>query len=195
MLALRNILLVSGSGRNCGKTTVVCNIIRHLAKTEIVVGLKISPHFHPSENKQQIVAEGEGYRIFRETDVYSGKDSSRMLSAGASEVFFIQCADAELHKVYEHLMKIIPADYPVVCESGSFANIYRPGLHLLIKGINADDSKKSYLSNLKLADVILTQKDFSQTQLHFKIDFLDKRWTIKQKSRSFKTGSSTSRII
>ena len=180
MLELKNILLVSGSGRNCGKTTVACNIIRQLSKTELVVGLKISPHFHPSENKQQIVAEEEGYRIFRETDKHSGKDSSRMLNAGASEVFFIQCTDGNLHKVYEYLKKIIPPDQAVVCESGSFASVYQPGLHLLIKGINADDSKKSYLSNLKLADVILTQKDLLETQLYSKIVFLDKKWTIKK---------------
>lgn len=179
MLEIKNILLVSGSGRNSGKTTVACNIIRHLAKTEMIVGLKISPHFHSSGNKQQIVAEEEGYRIFRETDVHTGKDSSRMLSAGATEVYFIQCTDGHLHKVYEQLKKIIPPDHPVVCESGSFASVYQPGLHILIKGIDSDDSKKSYLTNLKLADIILAQKDLSETQLYSKIDFLDKRWTIK----------------
>jgi len=188
LLEIPNILLVSGSGRNCGKTTVACNIIRHLARTEMVVGLKISPHFHPSGNKQQIVAEEEGYRIFRETDKHSGKDSSRMLNAGASEVFFIQCTDGNLHKVYEYLKKSILSDQAVVCESGSFASVYQPGLHVLIKGINADDSKKSYLSNLKLADVILTQKDLSETQLYSKIVFLDKKWTIKKRA-GFKTGS------
>ncbi len=44
-----NVILISGSGRNCGKTTVACHIISQLAKMGQVTGLKISPHFHITE--------------------------------------------------------------------------------------------------------------------------------------------------
>ena len=69
MKEFKNILLVSGAGRNCGKTTVACNIIGQLKKEGQVIGLKITPHFHTTGNNQQIVKEGVGYKIFRETDV------------------------------------------------------------------------------------------------------------------------------
>jgi len=42
-----NILLVSGNGRNSGKTTLACKIIERFSKDHEITGLKISPHFHP----------------------------------------------------------------------------------------------------------------------------------------------------
>lgn len=178
MKEFKNILLVSGSGQNCGKTTLVCNIISRLSKKSEVFGLKISPHFHRTGNNQQLVVEGEGFRIFREMDKSSEKDSSRMLSAGAKKVYFIQCADDDLEGVHSHLKKLIPEDLPVICESGSFAEVFKTGKHILVKGLTAENSKKSYLSNLNKADIIIEQSEFSQTQLNYQIEYSDKHWTI-----------------
>ncbi len=173
-------MLVSGSGRNCGKTTIACNIIKQLKKKGMVYGLKITPHFHITRNDHQIVDEGAGYKIFRETDIYSGKDSSRMLNAGAEEVYFIQCSDDNLLGIFKQLKHIIPEDYPVVCESGSFASVYQPGFHILVNGIGQDDSKKSYKSNLKKAEIIITTEEFSQTTLSYLFSYTNKRWTINK---------------
>lgn len=171
---------MSGSGQNCGKTTLVCNIISRLSKKSKVYGLKISPHFHRTGNNQQLVGEGDGFKIFRETDKSSEKDSSRMLDAGADEVYFIQCADDELEGVYNNLKKLIPEKYPVVCESGSFAGVFKPGKHILVKGLIADNTKESYLINLNKADIIIQQNDFSQTKLNYQIEYSDKHWTINK---------------
>lgn len=181
MKEFKNILLVSGSGRNCGKTTVACNIIRQLKKDGKVTGLKITPHFHITGNKQQLVKEGHGYKVFRETDADSEKDSSRMLRAGANEVYFIQCKDGFLPGIYEHLVQLIPENYPVVCESGSFASVYQPGFHVLIESDNADESKKSYKSNLRRADLILPPDEFSKTKLHYKFEYAELLWLVKKK--------------
>lgn len=178
MKEFKQILLVSGSGRNCGKTTVAGKIIRQLKKSGIVYGLKITPHFHVTENSQQIVKEGIGYKIFRETDLNSGKDSSRMLNAGAKEVYFIQCADSNLHRIQEHLKQILPEGIPVVCESGSFANVFQPGLHILVEGFHIDDSKKSYKSNLKKADIVIKAEEFSPTNFNYIIEFSLPNWNI-----------------
>ena len=175
-------LLVSGSGRNCGKTTVVCNIIGQLKKEGQVIGLKITPHFHTTGINQQIVKEGVGYKIFRETDVSSGKDSSRMLQAGSSEVYLIQCTDIYLPEIYENLKQLIPENYPVVCESGSFASVYQPGYHILIESNNADNSKKSYRSNLKKADLILSPKEFSNTRLNYFFGYVGVQWSVKKRA-------------
>ncbi len=175
-----NILLVSGSGRNCGKTTVACDIIQQIGKNGIVFGLKISPHFHRSEEGQQIIESGPNYKIFSETDLSSGKDSSRMLAAGAKEVYFVQCTDAKLMEVSEKLKQIVPIDYPIVCESGSFANFYKPGLHILVVGSNADETKKSYKSNLKKAELIISSDEFISSNLSENISFSDMQWTLSE---------------
>ena len=180
MKEFKNILLVSGSGQNCGKTTLVCNIIRRLSKKSKVYGLKISPHFHRTGNNQQLLAEGDGFRIFREMDKSSEKDSSRMLNAGAEMVYFIQCADDDLVGVHNHLKNLIPEDLPVICESGSFAGVFKPGKHILVKGIRADNTKVSYQSNLNRADIIIHQEEFSETKLNYQIKYSDNHWTINK---------------
>ena len=178
MTEFKQILLVSGSGRNCGKTTVACNIIKQLKKSGIVYGLKITPHFHNTENSQHIVEEGNGYKIFKETDSCSGKDSSRMLIAGANEVYFIQCSDEGLHGIHDRVKQILPDDIPVVCESGSFANVFQPGLHILVEGFNIDNSKRSYKLNLKRAEIVMRKGDFTQTDLNYLIGYSGTGWTI-----------------
>lgn len=182
MKEFKNILLVSGSGRNCGKTTLACNIISKIAEKEKVVAIKISPHFHRMKNNHKLVAEGFGFQIFRELNSESEKDSSRMLNAGASEVYFIQSEDADLAGIYEKLKQLCPEKSPVVCESGSFANVYKPGLHILVKGENADDLKKSYVTNLNKADFILTMDDFKIDDLNFEIEFSSQKWILKKTS-------------
>ena len=151
----KNLLLVSGSGRNCGKTTVACEIISHLRKESTVIGMKITPHFHVAGCKQEVIAEGDGYCIYKENDVASSKDSSRMLQAGAEKVYFVQCNDVTLVSIYNKLKKLLPVNIPIVCESGSFANVFKPGLHILVEGNNPDKSKQSYLLNLRKADKVL----------------------------------------
>jgi hypothetical protein len=180
MKELKNILLVSGSGRNCGKTTLACNVISKVTEKENVIGIKISPHFHRMKNNHKLVAEGFGFHVFRELSIESEKDSSRMLKAGASEVYFIQSEDADLEGAFEKLHLLIPANIPIVCESGSLANVFKPGLHLLIKGENADENKKSFVSNLKKADFILSKDDFSIDDLNFEIEFSSQKWVLKK---------------
>jgi len=168
-----NILLISGSGRNSGKTTLACNIIKHLSKSREVIGLKISPHVHLTGKNQEIIMQEEHFSIFRESDSNSGKDSSRMLDAGAMEVYFVLCDDENLWRIEKNLIKIASKGYPVICESGSFAKRYTPGLHILVKGENPDNAKKSYRYNLEMANlVVLSEKAINEAYSQ-SIDYRD----------------------
>ena len=180
MKELKNILLVSGSGRNCGKTTFACHAINHLSKNGKVIGLKISPHFHLTGNKQKLLAEGEGFRVFHENDLNSGKDSSRMLQAGASAVYYIQGEDFGLVKIWEWVEKNIPGNFPVVCESGSFADNFQPGFQILVVGEEPDLSKKSYFQNAGKADFIVKKEEFSPRYFGFEFQFKSKEWGLKK---------------
>jgi len=129
---MNRLLLVSGSGRNCGKTTLACKIIANITKTTTVYALKISPHFHQMSEKQELLLKQKDYSIFRETDMHATKDSSRMLKAGAKESLYLQCEDQVVREAFQQLLNFIPEDTPVVCESGSLANSIHPGLHLFL---------------------------------------------------------------
>ena len=170
-----NVILISGSGRNSGKTTVACHIISQLARKGNVIGLKISPHFHASGVGQELVISNPRYHIYREHDANTGKDSSRMLSAGASVVYFIQCTDENLEFIEEDFRKIVSPDVPIVCESGSFSNVFNPGFQLLVIGENPDKTKVSFLSNIEKSDQKINRDDFSQDWFSYMIDFESKR--------------------
>ena len=173
-------VLVSGSGRNCGKTTVACNLITQLSENEFVYGLKITPHFHLTGQKQELLIEEKDFKIFRETDLNSGKDTSRMLSAGAKEVYFIQCKDSNVDKAFKVLSSYLTKNIPVICESGSFANVYKPGFHLLIEGIDIDPTKASYNQNLKRADLIINQADYLPNDLGIQLTYSGAEWTLNK---------------
>lgn len=178
---LNNIILISGSGRNVGKTTLACNIIKKLSVNTIVFGLKISPHFHKTSELQKLISEGEGYKIYREFDKYSGKDSSKMLNSGAKEVYFMQCDDDKIKSAMNSISHLLPNDSIIVCESGSFSKTYKPGLHLLVVDEHPDDSKISYQHNLKNADKIINRSDFNMNDYFFDLNFNGTNWKMKRK--------------
>jgi hypothetical protein len=133
---IENLLLISGSGRNCGKTTLACKIIANITKTTTVYALKISPHFHQMSEKQELLLKQKDYSIFRETDMNSTKDSSRMLKAGAKESLYLQCEDQAVPEVFKQVIEFLPKDVPIVCESGSLSKSVQPGLHLFLENGN-----------------------------------------------------------
>ncbi len=179
MISKLNILLVSGTGRNCGKTTIACELISHFSHLLKVVGLKVSPHFHQTSSGQRRIYSNADCAIYEETDKNSGKDSSRMLEAGASKVYYIQCTDSNLDNVIAKLNEIIPSDTPVICESGSFGLYYNPGIHIMIHGNGYSGDKKSANINMEKADMIINQESIIDTSWIDNIIFEKERWIFK----------------
>lgn len=177
---LNNFILVSGSGRNVGKTTLACNIIKKLSIDYKVFGIKISPHFHKTSDQQKLIREGEGFKIYQELNTDSEKDSSKMLELGAVKVYFIQCGDDKIKFAVESILDLLPSNSPIVCESGSFAKTYKPGLHLLVVGEQADETKKSYQQNLANADFTITRSDFSVKENYFDLKYNGTNWKINR---------------
>ncbi|MCF8308579.1 MAG: hypothetical protein K9I68_06175 [Bacteroidales bacterium] len=129
MEKLAGFLLISGSGRKVGKTSLACEMIEKY-HARGVVALKIAPHFHDLPDISQIIASGEGFRIIKETQ-NTQKDSSRMLKAGAVKSYYVQSIDKAIPKVLAQLEPEIGGS-PVVCESGGLARFYQPALHVFI---------------------------------------------------------------
>jgi molybdopterin-guanine dinucleotide biosynthesis protein A len=127
------LLMIAGTGRKVGKTTLACNLIKHFSQSQDVVGIKISPHMHEQVDGQKIIAQSSDYLILEETSPDSEKDSSRMLNAGASKVYYLQTKDRQIREPFQILMDIIPKTQPIICESGALLNYAKPGLFLLVK--------------------------------------------------------------
>lgn len=169
---MNRLLLVSGSGRNCGKTTLACKIIASITKTITVYALKISPHFHQMSEKQELLLKQKDYSIFRETDMNSTKDSSRMLKAGARESLYLQCEDHVVQKAFQQLLKFIPEDAPVICESGSLAKSIQPGLHLFAGNGNKNSKHQESADRLVHFDGEAFDLNIDQ------VSFIDGKWNL-----------------
>ncbi len=126
------VLSVSGAGRNVGKTTLICQLIQRYASQHPVAAIKISPHFHKVEGLE-LIGEAPGqFSIYNEVNPGTAKDSSRMLKAGASPVFYVQAVESEMLKAFNECMALVPHGRPVICENGSLTKYIDPGLSLFL---------------------------------------------------------------
>lgn len=123
--------MISGTGRNCGKTTLACRLLEHFRQLR-PAGVKISPHFHPLEGDEEIVEQGDGFLIIRERKI-STKDSSRMLQAGADPSLFVQVREEARDRMLEALLRHLEPGQAVICESGGMRERVSPGLFILMK--------------------------------------------------------------
>lgn len=132
MIYLPQWLIVYGTDRNSGKTTLITDIIRRFRQQLPITALKISPHFHEIDDDAEVVFKTREYVIVRETKTGTGKDSARMLDAGAAEVLYIQVWDQNLERVMPLVLSITGSNRPVICESGWARNLVEPGLFLVL---------------------------------------------------------------
>ncbi len=150
MRTLKNWIVIAGNGRNTGKTTLACQII-YANRHEKVVGIKISPHHHPLDGTEEVLINQDNYCIIRERKPGT-KDSSRMLQAGAEEVFYVQCQDAALPKALSELEKL-SGNRPVVCESGGIRLLIKPAFFIMVIS-EQNSGKPATEEKLKLSDLV-----------------------------------------
>lgn len=171
MIIAPNILVIAGNGRNVGKTTLACNIIASFSKTAPIVGVKISKHMHEIAPHAQVIYNSPDAQIIEENNATLTKDSSKMLAAGASKVYYIQVkTDNELNKIVSIFLKLIE-NTACVCESGAIASFVKPA-----GVIYCTQSNTEFKNDLhKNADVIIVDFNFHKV----KISLQNIRWQIQ----------------
>jgi len=170
-------MLVSGSGRNVGKTSFIRRVIRQNAGQKLVA-IKITPHFHEPSSGLSPITITENYRVFKETDLTSGKDSSLFLQAGAEQVFYIQSKDVYLKEAFRIISDQLSPDQPMIIESAALRKFIVPELYLFIQQ-NYEEVKPSAMEMQKLADAIV-YSDSGQFSTDPSIYIFDQTWKIKQ---------------
>jgi hypothetical protein len=138
-----NILTISGTGRNVGKTSLVCSIIHKFSQDQRLTAVKISPHFHPVDYPLPISEKPGAYSLYKENRIDRGKDSSKMLAAGADQVFYIQTGDSHLSTAWKKLSELLSSDAPMLVESGGLEDILKPGLSILVTSHGGMDIKNA----------------------------------------------------
>ncbi len=177
-IRIPEMLLIAGNGRNSGKTTLACRIIRNISACIPVVAIKITPHFHENFGTGKTLFNREDLVIIEESDPESGKDSALMLKAGAVKSYFVMAKDEQLNDALQVILKQVPEKVPVVCESGGLRQIVEPGIFLMMHRKDNNVLKPGVESLNILADKVIT---FDGKNIDFdfnNVSYSENKWKI-----------------
>ena len=152
------IIVVGGSTRNIGKTSVVAGIIRALSERHWTA-FKITQFGHGvcSANGQPCDCEtGDHTLAFsQERDPASGTDSARYLEAGAARSFWVRTRQGQLAEAMPRLRVELARCENAIIESNSVLRFLRPDLYLSVVDPLTVDFKDSARLFLDRADAVL----------------------------------------
>jgi hypothetical protein len=98
--------------------------------------------------------------LYEEIRPSTGKDTSRMLLAGAKRVFYLRSDDANVLKGFEEFLQKIPMDSTVICESNSLGTVVEPGLRIMVRS-SSGEMKPRALGQLACADLVVISDGIS----------------------------------
>lgn len=181
MIHRPDFMIVSGNGRNTGKTSFVEQVIKRNAGNHHITAIKVSPHFHTADKKQDLLAGTEDFTILEEKDISGMKDSSRLLRAGAVKVYYIETKDANLRDALNILLESEDISGPVICESGGMRKLITPSLFIMLTRPDLHENTPSFSSLSAKADIIVNYHDREFDLCPQNIVFSERGWEIREK--------------
>ncbi len=148
-------IIISGTKRNVGKTTLACQLIKELSKSKPTYALKWivldsnKPFLHA--HHQQV----NTYSIEAETAFNSGKDTALMKQSGATESWLVVSTIEYVEVAISEILKLIPQNSFVIVESASLRHYIDPSLFLIINRQNSEPIKPYIKDLLPLADLLI----------------------------------------
>jgi molybdopterin-guanine dinucleotide biosynthesis protein len=150
-------IIIAGTGRNVGKTTLACHLIQHLSSLHRkVIGLKF---ITLKEEKDGFVHKHhqdiETFKIIKEDHLELEKDTAKMLRSGAFESFLIVSKPAYvLEALSKFIFDIKDADY-IVAESANLRHYFKPKTFVIVDREDVKDRKSYIDALLPFADLIV----------------------------------------
>lgn len=141
MKKISRLAIVSGTGRNSGKTLFTVKLIEQFRDQEIIA-VKISRHLHSPSPNSVCITEGLDFTIYSERLSSGSKDSELMLTAGAVEAYYISAGSDSVKEAFNELLKRISRDSPIICESPILSRYFNPGLLVVTDSPNVLNRKE-----------------------------------------------------
>ncbi|MBA7608813.1 Molybdenum cofactor guanylyltransferase [subsurface metagenome] len=150
MLKLDGMLMIGSAGINAGKTVLACAVIKKFCKSTNITGIKVTT-IKAKDGTCPRGGRGCGvcssldgnFCITEELKRNSSKDTSRLLAAGASRVFWLRVMRSHLKQGLNALLSIMGPDAVSICESNSLRHVLEPGLFLMVTAPNLKKWKAS----------------------------------------------------
>jgi hypothetical protein len=189
LIEQKRFIMIGATSRNVGKTEFACQLIHLLAETQSVLGVKITT---VAERDGQCPRGGQGcgvcssltdaYCITRETSDLPGKDTTRLLEAGATSVFWLRVLKDHLAEGMDALLERMPADLPVVCESNSARLVLKPSVFVVVKSSQDDVVKPSCQAVMAQADAVVTYDGTGWDTQPSTCVWAERQWLFKRRS-------------
>jgi molybdenum cofactor guanylyltransferase len=200
-MRLRPDMLVIGAGaRHVGKTEFASAVVRRQAARGAVCAVKITtvqdqatgcPH---GGSGCGVCAGFAGpYCITEETGGPPGKDTVRLLAAGAARVFWLRVRQAHLADGVTALLRLLPAGVPIVCESNSVRQVLEPGVFLVISAAPGATVKPSCAAVMPQADRLIHYDGSGWDVLPEAVTFTAGRWVLRQSATAIVLAGGQSR--
>jgi hypothetical protein len=161
MIKYKKLIVIGGTGRNVGKTEFVCTLIEKFSSQLPVYALKVSAISPDEEIFHGTHSEDEpNFHLFEEIRLTTEKDTSRMLRAGATRVFYLRSDDSRIQAGFIDFLQHIPENALVVCESNSLGQFVKPALAIVVKSVNGPVKPRA-IALLESADLIVVSDGIS----------------------------------
>jgi len=186
MIKLDGMLMIGSMGANVGKTELACALLGKFGRNRNIIGIKVTT-IKAKDGRCPRGGRGCGvcsslegeYCVTEETNSSSYKDTARLLSAGASRVFWLRVMRTHLKEGLDALLEIIGRNTVSICESNSLRQVVEPGLFLMVDKPGLRRWKSSARDVRKYVDRIVfsNHRDFDIDLDRIKL--IDGKWTIE----------------
>jgi len=188
-IQLDRMMMIGSAGANVGKTELACAIIRKFGKSASITGIKVTT-IKAKDGKCPRGGEGCGvcssldgdFNISEESNKSSGKDTARLLAAGARKVFWLRVMKTHLKEGITALLDVAGEGEVLVCESNSLREVVRPGLFLILKGRGSKAWKSSARDVKRYADRIVVGDGRGFDFDIDRIKLVDGRWVMPERA-------------
>lgn len=164
MLEVPQMLLIGAFGRNSGKTTLACQLIKAWKETVPIYALKVigidraNGGCHRGEAGCGICSSLCGsYEICEETGEFPDKDTALMLAAGARKAFLLKSLRGCMDQAVVSLLAKVPDGTLVIAESNSLRIFVVPGAFVFagFEPEKAEAMKQSARAVFRWADFVI----------------------------------------
>ena len=174
-----NVISISGSGRNVGKTFLGESIIKFFSNEQDIISVKISKFKH-KKNQYGCLKEIHKtafYTIWKELQ-FSNKDSGRYLRSGAKLSIYIECDHDNLLEAFLYVKNNYCKSGLIICESASILKFIKPAVAIFVKSTHVPIPENK-LECFKLSNLILNafSSEISEPQLFLRIE--NNNWRVK----------------
>ncbi|WP_010256455.1 hypothetical protein [Treponema primitia] len=160
-------ILIGATGRNRGKTVLAEELIRLFKDRFPVVGLKVTTTAyagapcHHGDMGCGICSNLSSYVLQEERGLNPnspecmGKDTTRLLRAGAERVYWLRSIKNSLAEGFSEFLKQIPPSVLVIGESNSLREVVQPGCFIMVSAGAGEQVKPSAARVAELAQFTL----------------------------------------